>query len=165
MPRPSKRPRQDEALQPDTGNSTSLSEAHQECWQPILQADSTILTPTKRQLITGCVPYPEVLNTWETKQDDSTIFGARLLGDTQQPDHYVPVAILDLVTHSAWGAGRCTHTEMQRNGMNCILPVCTAPAIVRRVVQAIYSGSIELQADIEQMLVFANSIEVHHLPW
>ena len=124
-----------------------------------MQLNSEILTPSNRQLVKGHVPYPEVLLTWETKQHDPVLFGAQLIGDAQL-EHGIPVAVSDLVSHSKWAAARCKQNEVQRNGLHCVLPVCTSPGTVERFVRSIYSGFIELKNDVEQMLVLANSIQV-----
>ena len=131
----------------------------QENWHPFLQLDSEILTPSNRQLVNGHLPYPDVLLTWETKQNDPVLFGAQLIGDARLK-HGIPVAVSDLVSHSEWAAARCKQNEVQRNGLQCVLPVCTSPDIVERFVRSIYSGFIELKDDVEQMLVLANSIQV-----
>lgn len=44
--------------------------------------------------------------------------------------------------------------------METILPVCTPPAVVKKLVEALYSGYIDLQQDVEQVLVLANCMQV-----
>lgn len=66
----------------------------------------------------------------------------------------------DLITHSPCAAAPIRQTGMQTSGLNTILPVCTPPAVVRKLVEALYSGCIELQEDVEQILVLANCMQV-----
>lgn len=40
------------------------------------------------------------------------------------------------------------------------MPVCTPPAVVKKLVEALYSGYIDLQQDVEQVLVLANCMQV-----
>ena len=49
---------------------------------------------------------------------------------------------------------------MLTSGIETILPVRTCPAVVRRLVEALYAGTIELPEDVEQMLVLANCMQV-----
>lgn len=84
----------------------------------------------------------------------------RLIGDASQPQEYVGVGVQEMVTHSPWAAACLRQTEMQTSGLETIVPICTPPAVVKKMVEALYTDYIELQHDVEQMLVLANCFQV-----
>ena len=89
------------------------------------------------------------------------MYAVRLIGDAQHPDDYVAVALPDLVAHSEWAAGRMRQAgNMYNQGINAVLPMCTPATVVKKIVEAIYSGYLELQDDVEQLLVLANYLQV-----
>ena len=138
-------------------NSSQLQQEH---FEPLLQLDSQVAPLCKKQLVKGCQPYPQLLQTWQEHEQNPAVCGTRLIGDTQQPDEYVGVVVHDLISHSAWAAARLRQSDMQSSGIGTIVPVRTSAAVVRRLVEALYSGHIELQEDVEQLLVLANCMQV-----
>lgn len=137
-----------------------ISLSQQEHFLPLLQLDSQMAPLCKKQLVKGCQPYPQLLQTWQEHEQDPAVCGARLIGDAQKPDDYVGVVVHDLISSSAWAAARLRRSDMQNSGIGTIVPVCTSAAVVKRLVEALYSGHIELQEDVEQLLVLANCMQV-----
>lgn len=131
-------------------------QSQQEHFEPLLQLDSQMAPLRKKQLIKGCQPYPQLLHTWQEHEQNSAVCGARLIGDAQKPDEYVGVVVHDLISSSAWAAARLRQSDMQNSGIGTVVPVCTPPAVVRQLVQVLYSGHVELQEDVEPLLVLAN---------
>ena len=102
-------------------------------------------------------PYPEELETWRQRFHDNCLYNIRLIGDKQYPDDWVSIAAKDLVCHSKWG--EALHNQQALHG-NLVLPVCTPPQIVRKVVEALYTGYIKLSTGVEQILVIADALQV-----
>ena len=138
----------------------NMSQSQQEHFLPLLQLDSQMAPLCKKQLVKGCQPYPQLLQTWQEHEQNPAVCGARLIGDAQKPDEYVGVVVHDLISSSAWAAARLRQSDMQNSGIGTVVPVCTPPAVVRQLVQALYSGHVELQEDVEPLLVLANCIQV-----
>ena len=137
-----------------------MNQSQQEHFHPLLQLDSQMAPLCKKQLVKGCQPYPQLLQTWQEHEQNPAVCGARLIGDAQKPDEYVGVVVHDLISSSAWAAARLRQSDMQNSGIGTVVPVCTPPAVVRQLVQALYSGHVELQEDLEPLLVLANCIQV-----
>lgn len=132
----------------------------QEYMQPMLELDSNTAPAETVKLVAKRMPYLEVLHMWQEHQHNSAVCNARLIGDTQKPDEYVGIATSDLIAHSAWAAARLRQTDMLTSGMEAVLPVRTSPAVVRKLVESLYTGTVKLQEDVEQMLVLANCMQV-----
>ena len=54
---------------------------------------------------------------------------------------------------------------MYNHGINTILPICTPAKVVKKVVEAIYGGHLELQDDVEALLILANCLQVSILQY
>lgn len=132
----------------------------QECMQLLLELDSNTAPAETVKLVAKRMPYLEVLHMWQEHQHNSAVCNARLIGDTQKPDEYVGIATSDLIAHSAWAAARLRQTDMLTGGMETVLPVRTSPAVVRKLVESLYTGTVKLQEDVEQILVLANCMQV-----
>lgn len=108
------------------------------------------------QLVKDRLPFQELLRTWESERDNLTICSIRLIGDSSQPGLYTGISAETLVAHSAWGAGRLRYTH----NSDGIVPVRTSASVVEKVVKALYSGSVDIGEDVEQILVLANALQV-----
>lgn len=84
----------------------------------------------------------------------------RLIGDASKPNEYMGISLQDLTAHSASAAARLRQSRMQNSGMNTVVPVCIPPSVVRKLVRSFYTGILEMQEDVEQMLVLANCLQV-----
>ena len=92
-----------------------------------------------------------------------------MICNAQNPDLVVGIASQDLLVHSAWAARMFQETEygsdMPATGTQTILPVQMPLVTVNNMVEALYSGSIELtHAGVEQMLVLSHAMQVRHQP-
>ena len=116
----------------------------QEQLQLLLQLDSQTAPPQRMQLMKGYLPYPQLLQTWQEQQSNPAVCGVRLIGNAERPDEYVGIAVQDLIAHSAWAATRLHQTDLQTSGLHTVLPICTPVSLVRRLVESLYSGFIEL---------------------
>ena len=152
---------------PQESRSAPHHQSEQEQLQLVMELDSQNAPMKRRQLLQGYMPYPQHYQTWQEQQHNLAVCGIRLIGDAQQPDENVGVAVHTLVAHSSWAAARLRQTDMQTSGPETILPVCTPPSVVRKLVEALHSGFLELQEDVEQILVLANCMQVttacHHM--
>lgn len=144
----------------DLQSTALVVTSQQEQIPPILDLDRTTAPLKRRQLIQGHVPYPQALQTWQDQQNNPAVCGARLIGNVATPTDYVGIAVQDLIMHSSWAAARLRQTDMQNTGMDTIVPVQTPAPVVRRMVEALYSGFVELQEDTEQLLILANCMQV-----
>ena len=129
-------------------------------FQRVLDLDCHTAPPKRLQLLAGHLPFPAHYQTWREQQHNPIVCSIRLIGDASQPNEYVGVGVQELITHSPWAAARLRQTEMQTSGLETIVPICTPSAVVKKMVEALYSGYIELQHDVEQMLVLANCLQV-----
>ena len=143
----------------DLHSTALVAASQQEQIPPILNLDSRTAPLKRHQLIQGHVPYPQALQIWQDQQDNPAVCGARLIGDAAIPTDYVGIALQDLIMHSTWAAARLRQTDMQNTGMDTIVPVQTPAPVVRRMVEALYSGFVELQEDTEQLLILANCMQ------
>ena len=108
------------------------------------------------RLVKDRLPFQELLRTWENERDNLTICSVSLVGDSRQPLLYTGISAETLATHSAWGAGRLKY-EHSSHG---IVPVRTTASVVEKVVRALYSGSVDVGEDVEEILVLANALQV-----
>ena len=132
----------------------------QEQPQLVLQLNSTTAPSRRVQLVKGHLPLPNLLATWKEQHHDCHLYEARLVGDAQHPNNYIAIAVPDLIALSGWAASRYRQTGMQTPGTNIVLPVCTHATIVKKLVEPIYSGYVDLGDDVEQLLLLANCMQV-----
>ena len=95
------------------------------------------------------------------------LFSVRLIGDSDRPHEHVGIGLADLLSHSLWAQTSYDHKDdMQTRDwttggpVHVVLPVCTSPDAVRKIVQAVYSGKILLGDDAEEILILASAMQV-----
>ncbi|DBA94984.1 TPA: hypothetical protein ACH3X1_002509 [Trebouxia sp. C0004] len=108
-----------------------------------------------------------LLHIWLQREQDTCLFSVRLIGDVADPDQHVGIGLADLLSHSLWAKISYDHKDdMQtcdwtaRGAVHVVVPVCTSPAAVRKVVQALYSGKIHLADDAEEILLLASAMQI-----
>lgn len=108
-----------------------------------------------------------LLPLWLQREQDTCLFSIRLIGDLDHPDQHLGIGLADLLSHSLWA--RISYDlkdDMQTcdwasgGAVNVVLPVCTSPAAVKKVVQSLYSGKIHLGDDAEEILLLASAMQV-----
>lgn len=102
-------------------------------------------------------PYTQEHQMWQQRFRERTLYGIRLIGDQRCPDEWVAVAAIDLVCHSNWA--EALHNQDALHG-DMLLPVCTSTAVVKKLVEALYTGFVDLATDSEQVLVIADALQV-----
>ena len=102
------------------------------------------------------------LQTWQEHSNNPLIYGVRLIGDAQLPDQFTGISAHDLICHGQWGAEQLQKAHNSDSGMQLILPVATKPAVVHKLVQALYSGYLELPNHVEELMILASSIQVQY---
>ena len=100
-----------------------------------------------------------MLASWQDNQHDDILYSVRLVGDSEQPGSWTAIALDYLTCHSEWAAVR-NATTLQTSGTITVLPVYTAPEIVRKVIESLYSGFLELSCDVEQIPLMADCLQV-----
>ena len=108
-----------------------------------------------------------LLHIWLQREQDTCLFSVRLVGNVDHPDQHVGIGLADLLSHSLWAKISYDHKDdMQtcdwtaRGAVHVVVPVTTSPAAVRKVVEALYSGSIDLGDDAEEILLLASAMQV-----
>ena len=108
-----------------------------------------------------------LLHIWLQREQDICLFSVRLVGDVDHPDQHVGIGLADLLSHSLWAKISYDHKDdMQtcdwtaRGAVHVVVPVTTSPAAIRKVVQALYSGKIDLGDDAEEILLLASAMQV-----
>lgn len=108
-----------------------------------------------------------LLHIWHRREQDTRIFNIRLIGDLDQSDQHVGIGLADLLSHSLWAKISYDHKDDMQTcdwasggPVHVVLPVCTSPAAVREVVQALFSGMIHLGDDAEEILLLASAMQV-----
>lgn len=91
----------------------------------------------------------------------------RLIGDLDHPDLHVGIGLADLLSHSLWAKISYDLKDDMRTcdwtsgrPVHVAVPVCTSPDVVRKIVQALYSGKIHLGDDAEEVLILASAMQV-----
>ena len=145
---------EDQDCAPDTPPLPTSSEQSQH--ELLLQLNTDTALANSIRLVNDRLPFQELLRTWEHERDNLTICSVRLVGDSRQPLLYTGISAETLATHSAWGAGRLKY----EHSSHAIVPVRTPASVVEKVVRALYSGSVEVGQDVEDILVLANALQV-----
>lgn len=140
--------------------SRHAEQSQQVQFQAVLELESHDAPVRRMQLLAGHRPFPQHHQTWLEQQHNPMVCSLRLIGDTSQPEDYVGVGMQELITHSPWAAARLRQCDMQTSGQETVVPICTPASVVKKLVEALYTGFIELQHDVEQMLVLANCLQV-----
>ena len=78
------------------------------------------------------------------------------------------IGLADLLSHSLWAKISYDHKDDMQTcawtaaggAVHVVVPVTTSPAGVRKVVQALYSGKIDLGDDAEEILLLASAMQV-----
>ena len=140
--------------------SKRISQPQQEQIQPVLELDNQTLPRKRMRLLAGHLPYPQHHQTWQEQQHNPNVCSIRLIGDATQPHEYVGVSQEKLITHSAWAQGRLRQSNMQTSGLETLVPTRTPPSVVRKLIEALYTGFIELEQDVEALLILANCLQV-----
>ncbi len=108
-----------------------------------------------------------LLGTWLQREQDTCLFNVRLIGDLDYPDQHVGIGLADLLSHSLWAKisydckddmKTCHWTS--GGPVHVAVPVRTSPHAVRKVVQALYGGTIHLGNDAEEVLILASAMQV-----
>ena len=90
------------------------------------------------------------------------MYDLALIGDSPQLEKTVRVETPRLLADSHWARIRNQQEDLKTTGSRVVLPVRTPHAAVYKLVQALYTSSVQLTEDVEAVLLLANSMQVTH---
>ena len=142
---------------------SQISQPQQETPEMLLDLDAFLVPPATVLLKEQSSSHLS-LEIWQANERNPAMCDLGLIGDSQQLENTVRVETPRLLADSNWARIRHQQQELKTTGSQVVPPVRTSHAAVYKLVQALYSSSVQLTEDVEAVLLLANSIQVTYLP-